>query len=183
MASYTDTAVENPKGLALLVPGVAYPTPMPQLYFAKQVALNAGWNVREIAWDADMEFTPQRVTEEVETALTGNELPVLIIGKSIGSLAAMLAAERNYRAIWITPVVERADVVEAIGANTAMQLAIGGTADEHWNHDASTKWPVNVQVLEFPGANHPLLVASDPVRGAEIVGEYTRVMNDWVTKL
>ncbi|MDD7384829.1 MAG: hypothetical protein SPI12_06150 [Actinomycetaceae bacterium] len=183
MATYQDTKVEDPRGLALLVPGVAYPVQMPQMYFAKQVVLSHRYNVREMTWDTSMQWTPQAVRAEVEKALEGNPLPVLIVGKSIGSLASLLAAEDGYPAIWMTPVAERDDVVDAIGRNPAAQLAIGGTEDPHWNAEAAAQWPSHVRVVEFEGADHPLLVAGNVVRSAQIVAEYTKAMDEWLSAL
>ena len=184
MATFTDTTVEDPKGLAVLVPGIAYPVQMPQLYFAKQVALANGWSVREIAWEPGMEWTTEAVAGEFEKAIYGVDLPILIMGKSIGSLSSVVAAEKSLPAVWITPVLEREDAVRAIGANAAKQLVIGGTADvDHWDSDASKTWPENVEVLEFDGADHSTLVAGDPVRSGEIAAEYTKAMHEWLQAL
>ena len=178
-----DTTVENPKGLALLVPGIAYPCQMPQLYFAKEVALANGYNVREMAWEPGMEWTAERVVAEVAAALEGNELPVLIMAKSIGSLSSVYAAKHGLPGVWITPVLEKPEAVEAIGATKQPQLAIGGSVDPHWNSEAAKAWPQNVKVQEFEGADHSTLVAGDVVRGAEIVAEYTREMDAFVKAL
>lgn len=182
MATYTDTTVENPKGLALLVPGKAYPTHMPQLYFAKQVALAAGYNVREMAWDPGMEWSISAVTHEVEKAIEGNDLPLVIFAKSIGSLSSIYAAKKSLRAVWITPTLDQPEVVAAIAENLAPQLAFGGTEDGYWNSDAARTWPENVHVLEIPGADHSLLVAGNPARGAAIVSEYTAAMVDFAAE-
>ncbi|MDP9801547.1 hypothetical protein J2S49_001623 [Arcanobacterium wilhelmae] len=182
MATYQDTAVDNPKGLALLLPGKAYPTQMPQLYFAKQVALAAGYNVRELAWDPGMEWSVPAITAEVEKALEGNDLPLVIFAKSIGSLSSVYAAEHSVRSVWITPTLDTPEVIEAIGANTAAQFAFGGTEDGYWNSEAASTWPENVRVLEFPGADHSLLVAGNPARGAAIVGEYTTAMVEFASE-
>ena len=183
MARYKDTAVENPKGLALLVPGISYPCEMPQLYFAKQVALAHGYNVREMAWDPGMEWEVDRVCAEVASVLEDNELPVLLMAKSIGTLSSVYAAENKLPAVWITPMGKNSEVVAAIAVNPQPQFTFAGTKDQYWDLDAPKSWPEHVKVLQLPGADHSTLIAGDPVRSAEIVAEYTRAMDSFVASL
>jgi hypothetical protein len=57
----------------------------------------------------------------------------VLIAKSIGTLAAPLAAERQLPAIWLTPLLTADFVVAAIRANPAPALVVGGADDSLWH--------------------------------------------------
>jgi hypothetical protein len=68
-------------------------------------------------------------------------------------------------------------LVEAIRANPARQLLVGGTGDELWDADVATSLAADgCDVLQVDGANHGMAVDGDPVRSAEVLVEVTRAM-------
>ena len=54
---------------------------------------------------------------------------MVLIGKSLGTYAAALAAERGLPAIWLTPLLTSDWVVDGLRRSTAPFLLVGGTAD------------------------------------------------------
>jgi len=65
------------------------------------------------------------------TAATG-AAPV-VIGKSLGSLAAPIVADRGLTAIWFTPLLTDQPTVAALRRATGPFLLVGGTADQFWD--------------------------------------------------
>ena len=82
---------------------------------------------------------------------TGSTAP---FGKSLGTLAASLAADRNLPAIWLTPLLDLPWVIEALARAQAPFLLVGGTADQTWNSKAAHE--LTTHVLEVRGADHGL---------------------------
>ncbi len=173
----------DPVGLGLILPGSGYGPAQPLLEYARQALLHAGWAARQVWWTTPRSWDGTDpaawVREQVEAALAQEspDLPLLVVGKSLGTWAAPYAAERSLPAIWLTPLLSRPDVVEAIRANPARQLLVGGTGDDLWDaHVAASLASSGCAVLQVDGADHGMIVESDPVRSAEILVDVTRAM-------
>jgi hypothetical protein len=65
------------------------------------------------------------------TAATG--ATAVMIGKSLGSLAAPVVADRGLAAIWFTPLLTDEPTVAALRRATGPCLLVGGTADQFWD--------------------------------------------------
>jgi hypothetical protein len=106
---------------------------------------------------------------------------VLLVGKSLGTFAAPLAAERGLPAIWFTPLLRAATVVDALGAATAPTLLVGGGGD--WSWDPRLADDLGLPCLELPGADHALEHDDDPVRSAENLVRITRRVHEFAAGL
>ena len=172
-----------PIGLAVILPGRGYPPAAPGCAYAGYVLRAAGWQVRDVWWDPppnDSLAIDDEVTwvgDQLDAAIGDFTGPVFVVGKSLGTYAARLAAEREYLAIWLTPVLTLPEVVDGIRANRARQLLVGGTADQLWDADAARSLAAGgCDVLQLDGIEHGLLDPSDAVRSAEALLEVTRAM-------
>ena len=173
----------EPVGTGVVLPGRGYPPAAPGLAYAGYVLRAAGWRVRDVWWDPPANGS---LSLEGEVAWVGDQLaaaaaevagPVLVVGKSLGTYGARLAAERAYPGIWLTPVLTLLEVVDAIRANPARQLLVGGTADRLWDADVAASLAADgCDVLEIDGIDHGLIDPADPVRSAEALVEITRAM-------
>jgi hypothetical protein len=95
---------------AIVAPGGSNNADVPLLMYARLAVRRRGGRARPITWEFSegRDFRQQRgrVTSQVEsaidemTAATG-AAPV-VIGKSLGSLAAPLVADRGLAAVWFT---------------------------------------------------------------------------------
>jgi hypothetical protein len=147
----------------------------------------AGWRVRDVWWDPPANRSLS-VDDEVEwvgdqlssaTAVVAGQ--VFVVGKSLGTYAARLAAERSYPAIWLTPVLTLPEVSEAMRANPARQLLVGGTDDRLWDADVAASLAADgCDVLQLDGIDHGLVNLGDAVRSAEALVEITRAMERFV---
>lgn len=168
--------------VALLLPGRMYTTDRPVLYFAGQVLLAQGWSVEEVWWKPEdlisEEAVIKRVKEELDSVASSSPL---VVGKSLGSLALPMVAERGWPAIWLTPLLDRPDLVAALETITAKTLLVGGTADEVW--DSKVAKASGVQVLEMPGADHGLEIPGNPSASVELLKELVDTMTVFIKSL
>jgi hypothetical protein len=158
----------------VLLPGVRYFSQAPLLWFAREAAQAAGWSALELSERAPADADPFAwMRERAERALAATEAQrVLVVGKSLGSAAAPLVAERRLRAIWLTPLLVRSDVVAALNATEAPALLVGSSADPTW---ADGEQPVNaaLEIVELDGLDHSLQAEGDPLASLDVLREVT----------
>jgi pimeloyl-ACP methyl ester carboxylesterase len=147
----------------VLLPGARYPTRAPLLWFAREIAIARGYGVLEVLDEppaGEDPFAWARDRAQRALAHQSSELDV-VIGKSLSSDVADLAADRELPAIWLTPLLDRPNVVAALARTTRPTLLIGSTADPTWRADAI---PDNVMLdrIELDGLDHGLQLPGDP---------------------
>jgi hypothetical protein len=164
----------DPGRCAVVLPGVRYFSQAPLLWFAREAAQAAGWSVLELSERAPADQDPfdwmrDRAGRALDAAGAGT---VAVIGKSLGSAAAPLAAERGLAAVWLTPLLIRPDVAAALRDSPAPALLVGSTADPSW---ADGELPANetAEVLEFEGLDHSLQVEGDPLASLDVLRQVT----------
>ncbi|ONK13640.1 alpha/beta hydrolase [Streptomyces sp. MP131-18] len=175
------TAVPRPAG-ALLLPGAGYTPARPLLHYARAVLEQHGFTVRELWWEtpgtfvrfSDAERTAW-VERQVVAALAAADDCRLIVGKSLGTLAAGIAADRALPAVWLTPLLRTGAVAGALRRTPARTLLVGGTADPLWDSAVAGELPH--ETLEFPGADHGLELPGDVVGSAALLQTYVRAFD------
>jgi hypothetical protein len=160
----------DPGRCAVVLPGVRYFSQAPLLWFAREAAQAAGWSVLELSERAPADEEPYAwMRDRAERALRAVDVrTVAVIGKSLGSAAAPLVAERELPAVWLTPLLVRPEVVAALAGSTAPGLLVGSTADPTWS-DGEQPGGDTVEVLEFDGLDHSLQVDGDPLASLDIL--------------
>jgi len=147
----------------VLLPGARYPTRAPLLWFVREVAVSRGYGVLEVLDEPPVGADPFAwVRDRAQRALEHRptELDVLV-GKSLSSDLAGLAADRGLPAIFLTPLLDRPEIVAALGRTPRPTLLVGGTADPTWRPELL---PDNVMLdrLELDGLDHSLQLPGDP---------------------
>jgi hypothetical protein len=157
---------------AIALPG-AMLAGMPVQAFAIQGALSRGWRVVQV-WDEFLdrsqdatEWTRVRLEAAIDYA-DADEL--LVIGKSLTTRAAGIAAERRLPAVWLTPLLNDPESVELLRARTAKALLIGGSNDPTWDRTLARE--LSDDVVELPGADHGLARATDAQAVADAVAAF-----------
>jgi hypothetical protein len=164
----------DPTRCVVLLPGRFYLSQAPLLWFAREAAQARGWSALEVderppedqdlfAWMRDQ---AQRAVEAVEADL------VVVIGKSLGSAAAPLVADSGLPAVWLTPLLTRPDVADALARASAPALAVGSPADPTWGEGDVPENP-SLEVLELPGLDHSLQVSGDPLASLDVLRDVT----------
>ncbi|RBM21914.1 alpha/beta hydrolase [Streptomyces sp. PT12] len=166
---------------ALVVPGIGYTPARPLLHYARAVLEQHGWDVRELWWEVPGTF--QQFTEGERLAWVERQVVAaveaegcgLLVGKSLGTLAAGIATERSLPAIWLTPLLTTEPVLAALDACVAPTLLVGGTADPLWDAEAVRRLPH--KILEFDGADHSLQLPGDAVGSVALLGRLVETMD------
>jgi hypothetical protein len=131
--------------------------------FARLAVQRRGGQAHPIKWEfaerRDVASQRRRVAAQVETAV--DELTAAtgaapaVVGKSLGSLAAPLVADRGVAARWFTPLLTDEPTVAALRRATGPCLPVGGTGDPYWN--GQTARSVTANVVEINGADHAMM--------------------------
>jgi len=167
---------------AVILPGIRYFSQAPLLWFAREAAQAGGWSVVEVDERAPRDQEPfewmRGQAERALEAAAGAER-IVVIGKSLGSVAATLVSGP---AIWLTPLLDRPEVAEAIGSATAPTLLVGSSADPTW---AGGAVPANasVEVLELEGLDHSLQVSRDPIASVDVLRDVTARVGAFLERL
>lgn len=147
----------DPARTAIMLPGRLL-AGMPVLAYAQQGLTEAGWRVVQV-WDEYLdgdqeadEWLHERLAAAVRHAPEARQL--LVAGKSMGTRAAVDAAEHGWPGIWLTPLLHDAESVSILRRRTAPALLIGGTEDPMWNGRIARE--ITDDVLELDGADHGL---------------------------
>lgn len=163
----------GPDRAAVLIPGRGYHTDCPLLFFANEAADNRDAYVEPIHWappDLDQSaFREWLHGHEAEAFVCGHTSDALarvdkqvpgartvLIGKSLASRAAPVAAERDLPAVWFTPLLNNPTTVAALRRCTAPFLLVGGAADNTW--DGALARDLTPHVIEIPNADHMMFV-------------------------
>ncbi len=161
----------DPSRCAVLLPGVRYFSQAPLLWFARELAQARGWSVVEVderAPDGEDPFEWMLGQTERALAATSAELTV-VVGKSLGSVAATMV---DGPAVWLTPLLDRAEIAAALAAAGSPALLVGSPADPSWGEGELPDNPL-LEVFELPGLDHSLQVSGDPLASLDVLRDVT----------
>ncbi|MDO3705417.1 alpha/beta hydrolase [Micromonospora sp. C28SCA-DRY-2] len=170
---------------AVLIPGRGYDTRFPLFLYLGEALRRAGFALHAISWQVPEGLAPDRdgadaavdwVTGQVASTLTGRM--ELLVGKSLGTFAAPLAADRGLPAVWLTPLLHLPAVVDALDRATAPFLLVGGTADPSW--DGAVARRLTPHLVEIDQADHALMVPGPLARSAEALGRVCTAVEEFV---
>ncbi|HEX7745881.1 MAG TPA: alpha/beta hydrolase [Micromonosporaceae bacterium] len=162
--------------VAVVVPGRMYGPSAPLLMYGADAAEARGARIDRISWTDLAELRDVGpldagpwVRAQVARALdaVAPQRP-LLIGKSLGTHAALLAVERQLPAVWLTPLLMSDEIVDALRRATAPCLLVGGTRDPAW--DGRLARELSPYVLEVDGADHGMYVPGPLAGSAEVLG-------------
>lgn len=172
---------------ALLLPGRNYGVQGPLLMFSHVALQSRGARIFPIDWSepdrlaADEQSMVEGVCEQVERVLdrVHNDDPPLLVGKSLGTAAAVLAQHHGLPAIWFTPLLADYPIVQALRRATAPFLLIGGTRDRAWNSSLAHELPG--EVCEIRGADHGMFMPGRPlVDSAHVLAEVIEAVEAFI---
>jgi hypothetical protein len=179
----------DPDRVALVVPGVGYSPARPLLHFARALLVQHGWTVQELWWRVPDDFS--QFTADDRTAWVEGQVAQaieaeagacrLLVGKSLGSLACGIAADRNIAAAWLTPLLTIDHVVRALQRAEAPTLLVGGSADKLW--DSRIAESLRHDVLEVPSADHALELAGDVAGSVDVLRQVVSRLDNFIGTL
>jgi hypothetical protein len=171
----------DPARCAVILPGVRYLSQAPLLWFARESAQAEGWSVLEVDERAPADEEPfEWMREQARQALDEVSAErMVVIGKSLGSAAAPMV---HGPAIWLTPLLVRRPIVEALNATNAPTLLVGSPDDPTWGEGTMPRNPA-LEVLELPGLDHSLQVSGDPRASLDVLGRVTELVRAFLAAL
>jgi hypothetical protein len=157
--------------------------------YAKLAAERRGGHVRPIAWElpGDLDFgqlrlrVASRVESAVDEVTAATGAAPVVIGKSLGSLAAPVAADRGLAAVWFTPLLTDKPTVAALRRATGPCLLVGGTADQLWDGQAARSLPADV--VEVDGADHGMFMPGRLAASAAVLGQVITAVEDFLDRI
>jgi len=159
-----DEPKTEPVGQVLVLPGARYSITEPGLFWPCTALIGLGWRAVVVRWEwtevaADdperfLEAAVDQAEERFDPALE-----TIVMAKSIGSLAARWAARQQMRGIWLTPLLQREDVVSALIGCPPRSLLVGGTADPTWALTPELR--SRHLLVEVPQMDHAFRVGMD----------------------
>jgi hypothetical protein len=172
----------DPRRCAVVLPGIRYFSQAPLLWFAREAAQADGWSVVEVDERAPAEREPfEWMREQARGALAaaGDAETVVVIGKSLGSVAATIHAGPG---IWLTPLLDRAEIAEALRTTEAPALLVGSPADPSWGQGRVPDNPA-LEVIELPGLDHSLQVSGSPSSSLDALRTVTERVSSFLAAL
>jgi hypothetical protein len=153
----------DPDRCAVLLPGQFYPTRAPALWFAREAVMRRGWSALEVLGEPGEHDDPlgweRESAHQAIEAAGGGKRP-LVIGKSLATLLAGEIAEQDLPAIWLTPLLNEADVIDGLARTRHPVLLAGGDADPTWLPHRVPDNPA-IELLELRGVDHAVEVPGD----------------------
>jgi hypothetical protein len=167
---------------AVVLPGRSFGPMAGPVAYAGATAAARGATVHRHHWPSEV---PDPFAPTIEAWVRAEVAPVLdalggtplLIGKSLGTNAAGLAAERSLPAVWLTPVLTLPWVSAALARATAPFLLVGGTADRYW--DSVVAHRLSPHVLEVDGADHGLFVPGPVAGSVAVLGRVVAAMDEF----
>lgn len=145
--------------VASLLPGRGYTPNGPLLHFTRRVLTDRGWTVRELWWSRGQAMTIPEAFAEASDFVGEVDTPGLhlVVGKSLGTLAAAAAVDLGLPSVWFTPLLREDLVRAALDRSLEPTLLVGGSADPSWDKEIASA--IRCEVHEVRGGDHSLEIA------------------------
>jgi pimeloyl-ACP methyl ester carboxylesterase len=178
----------QPSRSAVLAPGGNNSIHIPLLMYARLAVERRGGSVRPVTWelaagagiDGQREMVASKVAASADEITTASGVAPLMIGKSLGSLSAPVAADRALAAIWFTPLLTDDLTAAALERSPGPCLLVGGTADPYWDRHVARS--VTATIVEIDGADHAMLVPGPLSKSAGVLGEVMTAVEDFLDR-
>lgn len=145
-------------GKAIVLPGGSFGAGTPLLHWTSMALTQHGWSVRTASWDEEaLELGPADHVIAVATSAlerVPSSLPVLVVAKSLGTLALPWAVAEGLPGVWLTPLLDDASVQAAVREVQRPTILVGGTADPYWIRQEMVG--KGVSIVELADADHGL---------------------------
>jgi alpha/beta superfamily hydrolase len=189
---------ENPKGLAIILPGIGYTVRSPILHFATGAYLNRGYDVLHINYEYHTDQYDHFTYEELKSAVAADVMTVLhetlrdadfksyyLVGKSFGCFAMPEALNfyplRNAKTVWLTPQLKAKNVFEEMLNIQNKGLCMIGDRDSFYNKESLEQLQTNKNIDYFipPGANHALEIDDQTLESIDLVKRVVKMINEF----
>jgi hypothetical protein len=167
----------DPDRWVVVLPGMQYTTQAPLLWFAREAAEQRGFTVLEVLDSPPQGADPagwarDRARRALDHAANSGSRETVVVGKSLASAAAGLAADRVLPAVWLTPLLNQPRVVDDVARASRPALLLGGSADDTWRPDALPDSGL-LEIVHLEGLDHSLQRPGDPAASLQALRAVT----------
>lgn len=170
--------------LAIILPGIGYTTQAPLLYYSRNIFYHRGYDVLQVNYryipDIFYSISEEEFTNDVEAVIekvfTNHSYSnYIIIAKSIGTIALSYLLDKPTfkmaNAIWLTPLLKRTSIYNALLKNFNKGLCIIGDNDHHYVPERfeEIKRNQNMRCMLIEGVDHGLEDESDLTRSLDVL--------------
>lgn len=185
---------ENAKNLMIMLPGAGYTVQAPLLHYSTGLFINHAFDVLQVNYQYSHTFYDAFSKEQLSEAVQYDVRAVLdhvlnetsyknywIVGKSFGTIAMSSelsrAAFKNAKAVWLTPLLQRQHVFNALLACRNKGLCFIGDNDPYYVKEKYDKITENQNITSslIPHVNHSLQYDNDAVGSIDVL---KRVISD-----
>ena len=182
------SAEENSKSLSIFLPGAGYTVRSPLFHYSKDIFLNNGFDVLQVNYQYNDKVYAEFSMEEISEAIKYDVRTVLdiilkdtsyenfyIIGKSLGTIAMSSELSRDIfkeaKAVWLTPLIQRDDVFDAMVSSTNRGLCFIGDNDHCYIEERFNQLANNPKIVArlIPNVNHSLEYENNTVESIEVL--------------
>ncbi|MFS0781990.1 alpha/beta hydrolase [Bacillus sp. 1P06AnD] len=182
------------KNLAVLLPGAGYTVKAPLLHYTTSLFLNHSFDVLQVNYtynDYSMEEIKEAIKYDVNAVLDciladHSYDDSYIIAKSLGTIAMNSVLERadmkNTKAIWMTPLIQREDVLGEMVKSEHMGLCFIGDKDPVFNEVRYAKVVKNTYIRSqlIPNVNHGLEYEEDTIGSIDVLRSIMSDLEDFL---
>lgn len=197
--------LDETKTLAVLLPGLGYTADMPLFYYAERIVLDRGWDAIRVDYDypalaysdrleirqQQLEERKQQLHADVDATLAEGLRQrdydtIVLIGKSLGTraMAHVLSEGITYDLwnVWLTPVINVAEVREHIERYPGKTFVVIGTDDFAWDEHYLDRLEVSgdAEVILVDGADHSLDISGDIEGSIQAVGQVMSRLDEFL---
>lgn len=194
--SYTMLSkMENAKNLAIILPGAGYTAQAPLLHYTTGVFLNKNFDVLQINYQYNHKIYQHYSNDQLTKAIKWDVKTILnivlenslyenfyLIGKSLGTIAMCSELDRELfkqaKAIWLTPLIHREDVLNSIANSKNEGLCIIGDQDGCYSEEAYSKILENSNITTklIANVNHSLEYEYETVASIDVMKKVIAVI-------
>ena len=189
---------ESSNSLVIMLPGAGYSAQAPLFHYSTGVFLNKSFDVLQVNYSYNDKFYDDFSMDEISEAIK-NDVGLVIdkvlddksyenfylIGKSLGTIAMTSELKRNIfkeaKAVWLTPLIQRDDVFEAMVKSKHNSLCFIGDNDQHYNSERYEQLVKNKNIVSklFPNVNHGLQYENDPVNSIDVLKNVIKEISEF----
>ncbi|WP_172368986.1 alpha/beta hydrolase [Sporosarcina jiandibaonis] len=179
---------EDSSNLAIILPGAGYTAQAPLLHYSTGVFLHKSFDVLQVNYQYNKKIYDDFTMEEISDAIKLDVKTVLeevlisktyenyyLIGKSLGTIAMSYELKRecfkNAKAIWLTPLIQREDVLNAMVRSKNKSLCIIGDKDPCYIEERYSKVIENPNITSklISNVNHSLEYDENAVESINVL--------------
>ncbi|KQL52296.1 hypothetical protein AN964_01205 [Heyndrickxia shackletonii] len=184
--------------LAIFLPGGGYSVERPLFHYATKIFLNRSFDILHINYQYNDSFYDDFSNEELAEAVKYDVRTVIdkifgdspyenyyLVGKSLGTIAMGTELKRqifkNAKAVWLTPLLHRDDVFNAMISSENSGLCFIGDNDYCYIEDRYNQLLKNPNILStlFPKVNHGLEYEDDTPETIEVLKKIMKEMEQF----